>query len=139
MKKQLTLMLMVILSGCGGGGGDTTKTAPSLLEQYGGNQQKATLSYTDVPLYTQLALQQPESYMSVMSTMTQRAAGAALSPRTLSRMDPTPSYSFACDTGSGLIGGQLDEWTGQGTLYFDFDHCQFKAMSQLRVGRLILK
>ncbi len=128
MKKQLTLMLMVILSGCGGGGGDTTKTAPSLLEQYGGNQQKATLSYTDVPLYTQLALQQPESYMSVMSTMTQRAAGAALSPRTLSRMDPTPSYSFTCDTGSGLIGGQLDEWTGQGTLYFDFDHCQFKGV-----------
>jgi hypothetical protein len=128
MKKQLTLMLMAILSGCGGGGDKTTQPAPSLLEQYGGNQQKATLNYTDVPLYTQLALQQPESYMAVMSTMTQRAAGAALSPRTLSRMEPASSYSFACDSGSGLIEGQLNEWTGQGTLYLDFDHCQLDGV-----------
>lgn len=128
MKKQLTLMLMAILSGCGGGGGETTQASPSLLEQYGGNQQKATLSYTDTPLYVQLALQQPESYMAVMSTMTQRAAGAALSPRTLSRMEPASSYSFACDSGSGLIGGQLNEWTGQGTLHLDFDHCQLDGV-----------
>jgi len=128
MKKQLTLMLMAILSGCGGGGGETTQASPSLLEQYGGNQQKATLSYTDTPLYVQLALQQPESYMAVMRTMTQRAAGAALSPRTLSRMEPASSYSFACDSGSGLIGGQLNEWTGQGTLHLDFDHCQLDGV-----------
>lgn len=128
MKKQLTLMLMAILSGCGGGGDKTTQPAPSLLEQYGGNQQKATLNYTDVPLYTQLALQQPESYMAVMGTMTQRAAGAALSPRTLSRMEPASSYRFSCDSGSGLIEGQLNEWTGQGTLHLDFDHCQLDGV-----------